>query len=68
MLLHDEPHEGGFHLRLATLPQPLRAISLSGFAQEKDFQQSRAAGFSTHLVKPIDLARLREAIEELRTD
>ena len=42
------------------------AISLSGFGMESDFQQSRAAGFAEHLVKPIDLRQLREASERQR--
>jgi DNA-binding response OmpR family regulator len=44
--------------RGATVP----AIALSGYGQEKDREQSRAAGFQMHLVKPIDGDQLIEAI------
>ena len=46
--------------------QPVPSISLSGFGMESDFQKSRAAGFSEHLVKPLDFKLLRETIERLR--
>ena len=37
-------------------------IALSGFGQEKDMQESRAAGFVAHLTKPVDLDKLEETI------
>jgi PAS domain S-box-containing protein len=40
----------------------LPAIAMSGFGQEQDIQESRRAGFSTHLVKPITLRKLQEAV------
>lgn len=43
----------------------LRGIALSGYGQESDIQQSRAAGFEAHLVKPVDLEHLAEAIERV---
>ncbi len=46
--------------------QPIPSISLSGFGMESDFQKSRAAGFSEHLVKPLDFKLLRKTIERLR--
>lgn len=48
-------------LRLRGLPLP--AIALSGFGQDEDIEQSLSAGFRIHLVKPIDLERLIEAID-----
>jgi CheY-like chemotaxis protein len=36
---------------------------VSGYGHEQDVRQSLAAGFSNHLVKPIDLPRLLEAID-----
>ena len=39
------------------------AVALSGYGQEKDLEQSRSAGFQLHLVKPVDISRLMEAID-----
>ena len=38
-------------------------IALSGFGMEKDFETSRGFGFSHHLVKPVDVARLEELLQ-----
>jgi signal transduction histidine kinase/ActR/RegA family two-component response regulator len=40
----------------------LPAIAVSGYGMEDDQIQTRAAGFSEHLVKPIDLPKLQAAI------
>ena len=40
----------------------LPAIALSGYGQEQDIQRSLAAGFKTHLTKPVDIQHLRNAI------
>ncbi|MBC7783194.1 MAG: response regulator [Burkholderiales bacterium] len=40
-------------------------IVLSGYGQEKDVDQSRAAGFATHLVKPFSQKKLHDAIVAL---
>lgn len=40
-----------------------RGIAISGFGEENDIQRSLQAGFSDHLVKPIDYDALRSAIE-----
>jgi len=45
--------------------QPIPAIAVSGYGAESDRQQSRDAGYSEHLVKPIDSKRLVETIERL---
>ena len=42
----------------STLP----GIVLSGFGQDEDVARSREAGFAAHLVKPLCLPALREAI------
>jgi len=41
-------------------------IALTGYGQESDVQECRDAGFDTHLTKPIDIARLNDAIENIR--
>jgi two-component system CheB/CheR fusion protein len=42
--------------------QALPAIVVSGYGQEEDLAHSRAAGFSAHLIKPVDPNRLLTAI------
>ena len=39
-------------------------IALSGFGMEDDVRRSGEAGFSHHLVKPVDLNRLDSIIQE----
>ncbi len=41
------------------------AIALSGFGAREDVEQSLAAGFALHLVKPIDFRRLERAVREV---
>ena len=43
----------------------LRGIALSGYGSEDDVLRSRAAGFFTHLVKPVAIADLRKILAEL---
>jgi CheY-like chemotaxis protein len=43
------------------------AIAISGYGMESDFTRSRDAGFSAHLVKPVDFSRLEEAIASVVT-
>jgi CheY-like chemotaxis protein len=38
-------------------------IALTGWGQEQDQARSRAAGFDHHLIKPLDVDRLREILE-----
>ena len=40
----------------------LPGIALSGYGQEADIQASRTAGFIAHLVKPVNLPKLKEEI------
>jgi CheY-like chemotaxis protein len=39
-------------------------VALSGFGMEKDIEMSRGFGFSHHLVKPVDVGRLMEILEQ----
>jgi len=39
-------------------------IALSGYGAEDDIRQSEAAGFTSHLVKPISIDALRAAIQQ----
>jgi signal transduction histidine kinase len=40
------------------------AVAVSGFGSEEDIARARAAGFHTHLTKPVHPDRLKSAIEE----
>lgn len=44
---------------------PIRAIALSGYGMNSDVEKSREIGFSAHLTKPVDFARLETLISEL---
>ncbi|MHA3770436.1 transporter substrate-binding domain-containing protein [Verrucomicrobiota bacterium sgz303538] len=41
---------------------PLRAVAFSGFGSEEDVRRSKDAGFSEHLVKPLDINQLKQAV------
>lgn len=44
---------------------PFAIVGLSGWGQERDRQQGRAAGFDHHLVKPADIDALRTLLATL---
>jgi CheY-like chemotaxis protein len=41
---------------------PLKLIALTGYGQPSDHERSAKAGFSAHLVKPVDLAQLERCL------
>ncbi|HYP87229.1 MAG TPA: response regulator, partial [Polyangiaceae bacterium] len=43
-------------------PRALRLIAITGYGQPDDRARTAAAGFELHLVKPVDLQRLEEAL------
>lgn len=45
--------------------RPPHAIAVSGYGMVGDLEQSRAAGFSQHLTKPVTAERLKEALGHL---
>jgi signal transduction histidine kinase len=59
----------GYELARRLREQPalcgLRLVALTGYGQESDMARSREAGFTFHLVKPVDPTRLATIIEEL---
>ena len=63
------PEMDGYELaqRLRALPQAtgLHLLALSGYGTAADQERSRAAGFARHIVKPVDVRGLIEAITEL---
>jgi PAS domain S-box-containing protein len=52
-------------LRELAAQGPVSAIAMSGFGTERDVRRSLDAGFAKHLVKPVPIERVLEAIEEL---
>jgi CheY-like chemotaxis protein len=60
------PDRSGLDLmrELRTRGSALPGIALSGYGMESDMEQSRAAGFLAHLVKPVEPARLLEAMQK----
>jgi signal transduction histidine kinase len=65
------PGMDGYELaaRLRALPElsetPL--IAVSGYGQQRDRDRCAAAGFDLHLTKPVEPARLAEALESARS-
>jgi len=64
------PGMDGFELAAAlrALPETSRAhlIAVSGYGQDKDRARSAKAGIDLHLVKPVDPAKLHDAINGVR--
>ncbi|HUR39776.1 MAG TPA: ATP-binding protein [Verrucomicrobiae bacterium] len=48
--------------------RPIRMIAVTGYGQPSDKARTRAAGFSAHFVKPVDLDTLVYAVERLAED
>jgi len=46
--------------------QSIRGIALTGYGSESDLRETREAGFSAHLTKPINFTALRAAIGQAR--
>jgi len=60
------PDGTGLDLMRALLDlYPIKGIALSGFGMEEDIRRSREAGFSDHLVKPVNPQRLQEVIQQV---
>lgn len=51
-------------LRRRSDMQSTLLIALTGYGQEEDRLRAEAAGFDMHMVKPADIARLLDAIEQ----
>ena len=43
----------------------LSGIALSGYGMEEDIARSHAAGFMTHLIKPVAVTDLRHALDSV---
>jgi CheY-like chemotaxis protein len=51
--------------RLHAAHPTLPGIALSGYGMETDVQQTREAGFSAHLVKPVSMEKLQSTLDWL---
>jgi PAS domain S-box-containing protein len=47
--------------------RPMKAIAMSGFGMDEDLRKSREAGFSEHLVKPVNVPELLQAVRRIGT-
>jgi PAS domain S-box-containing protein len=63
------PGMDGYELgrRLRELPglEALELVALTGYGQTSDRERSRAAGFSAHLVKPVELVAIEKLLANL---
>jgi PAS domain S-box-containing protein len=59
------PDGSGLELMHELSERGVRGIAMSGFGSEKDIQRSREAGFHLHMVKPVDIHRVVQAIESV---
>jgi PAS domain S-box-containing protein len=61
------PDQNGYELMAAlhALKPGLPGIALSGYGMEDDLARSSAAGFQTHLVKPVTIGMLEDAIAHI---
>lgn len=42
-----------------------KGIAVSGYGMDEDIERSSRAGFSAHLTKPINVAKLKETIQQV---
>jgi two-component system CheB/CheR fusion protein len=47
---------------------PIRGIAISGHGMKEDVQESIAAGFSYHIIKPVNWQELKRAIQHIATE
>ncbi len=59
-------YELGRRLRDAYGATGLRLVALTGFGEAAHKARSREAGFDAHLVKPVDLAKLKQWLQGIR--
>jgi len=55
-------YEVARRIRAQPWGRAMRLVAITGWGQESDRGRSRAAGFDAHLVKPVDLGSLTEAL------
>ena len=66
------PGMTGYDLARKIKDQPSQSeaylVAMSGYGQLSDRMQSRASGFDEHMVKPVDITKLRELFVRLSRD
>lgn len=65
------PDVDGYELARRLRERPVLAhtklIALTGYGQPQDRQESASSGFAAHMVKPVDIGKLRGLIDKLVT-
>jgi CheY-like chemotaxis protein/two-component sensor histidine kinase len=56
-------YEVARRIRLSDSLQHCRLIALTGYGTAEDRERCRAAGFDSHLIKPVDLSELLDVLE-----
>ncbi|NHZ88624.1 response regulator [Massilia sp. CCM 8733] len=56
-------YEVARRMRADPATSKVRLVALTGYGQDSDRERALGAGFDAHLVKPVDMARLVEALE-----
>lgn len=60
------PDGSGYDLMRQLLPRrSVRGIAMSGYGMDEDIRRSHDAGFAEHLVKPIDITQLEQALRRV---
>jgi signal transduction histidine kinase len=59
-------YEVARQLRASSATAATRLVAVTGYGQPGDKQKSVEAGFDEHLVKPVELATMREVLNRLR--
>jgi len=52
----------------ASAGRPIAGVALSGFGMAEDIERSNLAGFHEHLIKPVDFALLRKALNRVAAE
>jgi len=68
MLISDIglPDETGYELMKKIRERnPIKGIAVTAYGTAEDVRKSRDAGFSEHLLKPVESSRLHEAIQRV---
>jgi two-component system CheB/CheR fusion protein len=58
-------HEVARRARAAPWGRQMALIAATGWGQETDEQQAKAAGFDMHMTKPVDLRKLAKSLDEM---
>jgi len=63
------PDASGFDLmKQLRATSPVKGIAMSGWSRDEDLVRSREAGFSAHLIKPVHVHQLEQAIRRVATE